>query len=112
MVRPYATAVDLEMSWEFCSLGVAMTVTAYFMVVRKFASTGGFYQWVVRPLSEASYGTYLVHILILVPVVGGVLKPHLPTPCAIVLGAAATFLLSSFASLLLRRIPKVGRFLG
>ncbi|MDD6030150.1 MAG: acyltransferase [Kiritimatiellae bacterium] len=112
VVRPYATAVDLEMSWEFCSLGVAMTVAAYFMVIRKLTATGAFYAKVVRPLAEASYGTYLVHILVLVPVVGGFLKPHLPTPCAIVLGAAATFALSSLASLLLRRIPKVGRFLG
>ena len=27
---PYAAAVDLEMSWEFCSLGVAMTVIGWF----------------------------------------------------------------------------------
>ncbi len=108
LVRPYATAVDLEMSWEFCSLGVALTTVGYFMVFRRITADGAFYRRVIRPLSEASYGTYLVHIFFLVAVMP-LLKGTLPVPVAIALGAVATFLSSSVFSVLVRPIPVLGR---
>ena len=109
-VRPYALAVDVEMSWEFCSLGVAMTVFAYFTLLRKLTSGGTFYRCVIRPLSEASYGTYLVHIFFLCSVMP-LLKGRVATPLAIVGCAVLTFAGSSFFSLLVRRIPVVGRWI-
>jgi len=111
LTRPYALAVDLEMSWEFCGFGVALTVIAYFLVIRKLDFGGTFYRAVVRPFSEASYGTYLMHMLIL-PSVVGFYRGHLPTPLTILAGAATTFLLASCASGLFRRIPKFGRFIS
>jgi len=110
LTRPYATAVDLEMSWEFCSLGVLLTVLAYFLVIRKLTSEGAFYRRVVRPLSEASYGTYLVHIFFLVAIMGW-LKPLVPTPVAILVGASLTFAAGSAFSLIVRRIPVVGKWI-
>ena len=110
VTRPYATAVDLEMSWEFCSFGVALTVLGYFLVLRRFKGDGAFYRMVIRPLSEASYGTYLLHILVLVELAEFV-KPALPTPVAIPALALATFLSSSVVSLTLRRLPLVGRWI-
>jgi len=55
--RPYSFAVDVEMSWEFCSLGVALMTLAYFLLIRRFTAESVFYRRVIRPLSEASYGT-------------------------------------------------------
>lgn len=107
---PYATAVFMEMSWEFCSTGVLMTVIAYFLIIRKFTFDGAFYVRLIRPLSEASYETYLMHMLILV-VVGGWLKPRLATPLAILAIALVTFFAASVVSLALRRIPRLGRYL-
>jgi len=107
---PYALAVDMEMSWEFCGTGVALTVLGYFILLRKFAWDGWFYAKVIRPLSEASYGTYLMHILVLV-VLAEHLKGHVPTPVAICGIALGSFVVSSLASGALRKIPKVGRFL-
>jgi len=106
----YAAAVDLEMSWEFCSTGVAMTVVAYFLVIRKFAFSGAFYRFAVRPLSEASYGVYLVHILVLVPVCAA-LKPHVSVPVSIFGTALATFAGSSVFAYAVHRIPVVGKWL-
>ena len=108
VTRPYATAVDLEMSWEFCSTGVALTTLAYFLLIRKLTFAGAIYTKVIRPLSEASYGTYLIHILILCPVAAA-LKPHCPTPVTIALTAVSTFVLSSLVSVCGRKIPKIGR---
>ena len=109
-VRPYAFAVDVEMSWEFCSLGVVLTAAAYFLLIRCIASSGAVYRFAVRPLSEASYGTYLVHIFFLVAIMPH-LKPHVSTPLAIFGCAAATFAASSAFSVAVRRVPFVGRWI-
>ncbi len=110
LTAPYAKVVDLEMSWEFCSAGVALTAAGYFLLLHTCNVTGRVHRLLVRPLSEASYGAYLVHILILVPMVAA-LRPHLPTPGTILVGAGLTFALSSLVSALLRRIPVIGRYL-
>ena len=108
--RPYAAAVDLEMSWMFCSTGVALTVLGYFLVLRKCVWEGGFYRRIVRPLSEASYGTYLMHIMALT-VLAEHVKGTVPTPVAIAAMALGTFAVSSAVSIMLRRLPVVGRWL-
>ena len=108
--RPYAFAVDLEMSIEYCSFGVAITVIAAFLLIRKVKADGAFYRRVVRPLAEASYGTYLLHMFVLLAVFDAV-RPHCNTPATIFATAAATYALASAAGVLLRRVPFVGRFI-
>ena len=107
---PYAHAVKMEMSIEYCSLGVALTTIAAFMVVRKLNLGGAFYRRVVRPVSEGSYGMYLLHMFILSPV-SAALIPRLSTPLAIAATASVSFSLSAVASLVLRRIPVVGKWI-
>ena len=107
---PYAHAVKMEMSIEYCSLGVALTTLGVFMAMRKFSFCGAFYGRIVRPISEASYGMYLLHMFILAPM-SAALIPILPTPTAIVATAAATFALSAIAAILIRRIPFVGNWI-
>ena len=107
---PYAHAVKMEMSIEYCSLGVALATIAAFMVMRKMDFGGAFYRRVVRPVSEVSYGMYLLHMFILTPV-SAALIPRLSTPLAIAATAAVSFSLSAVASLALRRIPVVGKWI-
>ena len=106
----YATAVSLETSWDFVSTGVAMTALAYFLIIRKFAAPNFFYRHIIQPLSEASYGTYLIHMLIMAEVYNFTL-PNLTAPLAILATALSTFILSSLISMLLRRIPRLGTIL-
>ena len=108
--KPYAFAVDLEMSIEYCSVGVAIAVIAAFMLIRKIKADGAFYRWIVRPLSEASYGTYLLHMFVLLAVFDAV-RPHCNTPATICVTAVTSYVLASAAGVLLRRIPFVGRFI-
>jgi len=105
----YADAVGLEMSWEFCGTGVALTVIGYFLVLRKIGFRGWLYERVIRPLSDVSYGTYLMHIMVLV-VLTERLKGTLPTPAAIVAIAAGSFAVSSAIGLVVRRIPLLGKW--
>jgi len=107
---PYAHAVKMEMSIEYCSLGVALTTIGVFMAMRKFNFDSAFYARIVRPVSEASYGMYLLHMFILAPV-SARLIPHLSTPLAILTTAAITFTASAFLALLLRRMPVVGKWI-
>lgn len=107
---PYAAAVTLETSIEYCSTGVALATIAAFMVFRKFDFGGAFYDRVVRPVSEASYGMYLMHMFILAPV-SAALIPRLPTPAAIIATAAASFAASAIAAMAIRRVPVVGKWI-
>ena len=107
---PYSHAVKMEMSIEYCSLGVASAVIAAFLVFRKFTAEGAFYRRVVRPLSEASYGTYLLHMFVLLAVLG-VIRPHCPTPVAIVATAFISFVCASLISIAIGKLPKVGRLI-
>jgi len=106
----YAAAVELERPIEYCSLGVAMTALAYFLVVRKLDMLGWIYERVVRPLAETSYGTYLVHLAILLTL-SAWLKPHFSTPVCIAIVAALTFVIASAVSLTLGKIPKIGKWI-
>jgi surface polysaccharide O-acyltransferase-like enzyme len=109
--KPYALAVDLEMSIEYCSTGVALAVIGAFLVLRKFNNGSGiFYRKFVRPLSEASYGTYLLHMFVLLPVFG-YFQPKFSTPAAIALTALSSYILSSLIAVFLRKIPVVGRWI-
>ncbi len=108
--EPYAAAVDLEMSIEYCSLGVVFASVALFVLARKFTADGMFYRRVVLPASEASFGAYLIHILILVPV-SAALKGSMPMPLCVFCVAAISFLASIVASCAARRIPFVGKWL-
>lgn len=108
--KPYSFAVDLEMSIEYCSIGVALATAGAFAVFRKFAFDGPFYRRVVRPLSEASYGAYLLHMFILLPVFE-FYSPRLPAGVTVAATAATAFALASLASAAIGRVPFVGRFI-
>jgi len=80
------------------------------MVLRKLDIGGILYERVVRPISEASYGMYLLHMFILAPV-SAMLMPRISTPLAILATAAVTFAASALAALVLRRMPVIGKWI-
>ena len=106
----YAFAVDLEMSIEYCSLGVALATVGAFMVVRKFTASGALYRFVIAPLSKASYGTYLLHMFVLLAVFEKV-RPDCSTPVTILVTASVSFVASSLISLAIGSVPKLGRWI-
>lgn len=107
---PYASAVVMETSIEYCSIGVALATVAAFLVFRKVGFRGRIYDLAVRPVSEASYGMYLLHMFIL-PTVFAMYRPLMPTPLTIAATATTTFALSAAAALLIRRIPVAGKWI-
>ena len=108
---PYSCVVELETSWEYCSLGVAMMVIGYFLVFRKLSSEGKFYKFIVRPFSEASFGMYLIHMIFLGHICGW-FSARVGTGCAIVGTAVTTYLVAFLIAWPLHKIPKLGKWIA
>lgn len=114
-------AVWWETTWCNDTIGVVLMTVAWILLFKKMKASGGFYNKVLLPLSKASYGLYLLHLLILVPICGamrgwlgvgaeGVLGIW-TTPVQIVVSAVAGFAVSAIVAVALQRIPKIGKFI-
>ena len=115
-------AVWWETTWCNDTVGVALMAIAWILLFKKIKADGCFYQKVLLPVSKASYGIYLMHLLILVPICGafrgwlgsgaeGVLG-FWTTPVQILGSAIAAFICTAIVSVILRRIPKIGSYIA
>lgn len=115
------TAVWWETTWCNDTAGVALMTLAWILTFKKISSEGAFYDKVLLPVSKASYGMYLCHLLILVPVCGifrgwlgsgaeGVLG-FWTTPVEIMASAVCGFIATAVVSVALQRIPKLGKYI-
>lgn len=115
------TAVYWETTWCNDTLGVALMTIAWIFLFRKITASGCFYNKVLLPVSKASYGIYLAHLLVLVPVCGAIREwlgsaetgvlDFWTTPVEILLSAVIAFALTSVASVLIQRVPKIGKYI-
>lgn len=124
-VFPVERKVELAVWWEttWCNdtIGVVLMTVAWLLLFKKIKINGKFYQKVLLPVSKASYGVYLLHLLILVPICGairgwlglgteGVLGVW-TTPVEIILSAVLGFTASVVVAVLLQKIPKLGKYI-
>lgn len=106
-----ALAVHMETSWTYCSLGVALTTIAYFLIARHFTANGVFYHRLIIPLSRLSFGIYLVHIFFLGMVYQGITSllsscdVWIATPLTILLTGIITFAVSAIVTKLISFLP-------
>lgn len=118
---PVSDIVWWETTWCNDTVGVVLMAVAWVLVLRKITASGRFYQHILLPVSQASYGMYLGHMLVLGPVIGW-LRTVLgtgadgrlgiwTTPVEIVLGAVCSFACVALIAVLVRRIPKVGKYI-
>ena len=123
---PLSGNLALAVHWEapilFCGFPVLLAALGLVLVFRRI--DGGesfFYRRIILPLSQAGYGMYLIHMLVLAPVVGffrdwlglgaqGVLGVW-TTPVQILASALCSFVVVGFAAVVLQRIPRVGKYL-
>lgn len=113
-VFPKAGPIDLAVWWEttWCNdtIGVALMTIAWILLFRKITASGRFYQRVLLPVSKASYGMYLGHLLVLVPV-SAYFRGFCSTPVAILVAAIISFIVVAVLSVAVQRIPKVGKWI-
>ena len=98
-------AVLMEQSWRFCSTGVAIITFALFIIFKKINCSGWLYRTLVLPISKVSYGVYLMHIFVLVPMVAWVQSWGLATPWIMVLSTLLTFCSCSIISFAVSKLP-------
>ena len=115
-------AVWWETTWCNDTIGVVLMAIAWILIFKKVKSDGCFYRKVLLPVSKASYGIYLMHLLILVPISGAVrswlgtgeegILGFWTTPVEILTAGVAGFICTALVSVTLQRIPKIGKYLG
>ncbi len=117
---PTGLAALWETTWINDTASVALMTVGWILVFRKITASGAFYQRVLLPVSKASYGMYLCHMILLVEVCGwlrstlGIGENGMfgiwTTPLQIVGTATMTFLGTALFSTIVQRIPKVGKW--
>ena len=122
---PLTGMVDKAVWWEttWCNdtFGVVLMTIAWILLFKKVKSSGCFYNKVLLPVSKASYGVYLLHLLILVPICGAMrewlgvgtdgILGVCTTPVQIVVSAVLGFVASVVVAVVLHKIPKIGKFI-
>lgn len=114
-------AVWWETTWCNDTIGVALMTVAWILLFKKIKCDGKFYQKVLLPVSKASYGVYLLHLLILVPIcsffrewLGLGMDGKLgvwTSPVQIIVSAVLGFIASTAIAVVLQKIPKVGKYI-
>lgn len=102
-----------QTTWGNDTIGVVLLTIGWILLFRKIKDADNlFFRYVIKPTSQAGYGIYLSHMLLLVPIsalfreiilFGETVRGVFATPLAIVLGAVATFICTSAAVILFRR---------
>ena len=101
--------------------GVALMTIAWILLFRKIERGDKFYEQVLLPISKASYGIYLCHLLLL-SVISGWIRSSLglgadgvlgiwTTPVQIIGTALLSFVAVAVACVLVQKIPKVGKWI-
>lgn len=116
--EPIDLAVNIETSWRFCTPGVALMTAAIFLTVRKIHNDGAFYRHIVLPVSKASYGAYLMHIVFLNIIIGYVrpffaetiASPVLSSLATIFTTAVLTYAVSCTLAVAIRKLPVIGKY--
>ena len=118
---PVGLAALWEGPWLNDTLGVALMTIGWVLLFKKIRTGGKFYEKVVLPVSRASYGMYLSHLLLLGAVsawlrealgtgTGGVLGIW-TTPVEIFGTALLSFAAVAVLCVLVQRIPRVGKWI-
>lgn len=119
---PVGLAALWEGPWLNDTFGVALMAIAWILLFRKIERGDKFYEHVLLPVSKASYGIYLCHLLLLSVISGwirtslglgadGVLGEIWTTPVQIFAIALLSFAGAALFSVLVQKIPKVGKWI-
>lgn len=116
-----SVAAGWETPWFNNTFGVVLMTVGFILLFKRCNCSGRFYEKVVLPVSKASYGMYLCHMLALgsfaslfrsVFGIGenGILGV-MTTPVQIILTAVCSYACVAVFSVLVQKIPKIGRIL-
>jgi len=118
---PVGLAAIWEVPWLNDGAGIAMMTIAWVLIFRKITAGGRFYEKAILPVSKASYGMYLCHMLLLATVSAWIRSALgtggegiigiWTTPVQILSGAMISFIGVAVFCVLVQKIPKVGKWI-
>lgn len=104
-------AVWWETTWTNDTVGVALMTIGLVLMMKNITASGAFYSRVLLPVSKASYGMYLGHMVALAAyssLFRGIMGS---TPLIIISTAVCTFVTVAVAAVLVKRIPVIGKYI-
>lgn len=104
-------AIDMELSWDFATTGVALQTIAIFLMFKLIKRPCKAYP-MFEHLSKHSYGIYLAHMFVLVPTFAWVSEWGLATPLVMIISALLTFTFTARGIELIARLPKSKYIIG
>ena len=116
-----AVAAVWETPWFYNTFSVALMTIGWVLLFRRFHWDGRFFRRIVLPVSKASYGMYLCHMLALglyaalyrgtfgIGTEGSL--GIMTTPVEIILTAVSSFVTVALVCVLVRKVPVVGKWL-
>jgi surface polysaccharide O-acyltransferase-like enzyme len=109
----WGSTIWMETTWHNETLGVALMTLGTVTLLKQIRSdgTGLIYRKLIVPISKASYGMYLMHLMLLPIISDSLRQTSLPTPVIILTTAAITFLITAIVSIIIQRIPKIGKYI-
>lgn len=108
---PVGLAALWEIPWMNDGLPVALMTIAWILLFRKIKADNPFYRKCLLPVSNAGYGMYLCHLLLLGAVSAWIRTSALSTPLQILSTAVISFVGVALFCVLVQRIPKVGKLI-
>lgn len=100
-----------ETTWINDTIGVALMTIGLILLFKNIHAQGVFYNRIVLPVSKASYGMYLGHMVAL-SAYSALFRPLIPsTPLVILLTAVCSFVTVAVAAVLIQRIPRIGKYI-
>lgn len=108
---PLGEAAVWETPWLFDSTGTVLMTIGSIILLRQITASGAFYNKIVLPISKASYGMYLMHMIILAMFSGLYMSCISCTPLVILLTAVSSYICVAICAVMLKKIPKVGKYI-
>lgn len=116
-----SVAAGWETPWFNNTIGVVLMTIGWVLLFRLCKSEGKFFKSIVLPVSKASYGMYLCHMVVL-SLYSGLFRGAfgigaegtlgvMTTPVEIILTAVCSYVTAAVLCTLVQRIPKIGKWI-
>ena len=102
----------IEMFWQFCSPNVALMAIGMFLAAQRVKIHSERVQRALANITKCGFGIYLMHYILLGPIILLLLPLGLPTPVCVIVTVILVFLLCwGLVNAMYKLLPRVARYI-
>lgn len=102
----------IEMFWQFCSPNVALMAIGIFLAAQRVKIHSERVQRALANITKCGFGIYLMHYILLGPIILLLLPLGLPTPVCVIVTVILVFLLCwGVVNAMYKLLPRVARYI-